>query len=189
MSTYAVYSSVCGGLGFCNEFLRCCLPTRLYYATLMSLKTKVMGGIDKRICEVITRPVVLERLRHNNSWVGLYTVVKVTAERTVIRTGETRTNTESRYYTCSDEEPSAKRLQKAVREHWGVENYLHWTIDMAFREDESKIRTGNVPANMAVLRHISLNIIRGDTTRKVGIKISRGKAGRSTAYLEKLLGW
>ena len=146
------------------------------------------GRIDTRTCEVITGPAVFDSIRHNNNWVGLHTIVKVTSERTVTNTGETRQATESRYYICSDEEPTAKRLQQAVREHWGVENNLHWTIDMAFREDESRIRTGNAPSNMAVLRHIALNLIRGDKDRKVGIKISRHKAGWSTDYLEKLLG-
>jgi hypothetical protein len=59
---------------------------------------------------------------------------------------------------------------------------------MAMREDESRIRTDNAPANMAVLRHIALNVIRSDKSRKVGIKISQHKAGWSTAYMEKLLG-
>lgn len=146
------------------------------------------GRIDTRTCEVITGPVVLERIRHRNNWVGLHTVVKVTSQRTVTSTGETHTSRESRYYICSDEEPTAARLQQAIRQHWGVENNLHWTIDMAFREDESRIRTGNAPANMAVLRHIALNLFRQDGTRKIGIKASRLKAARSTAYLEKLLG-
>ena len=131
---------------------------------------------------------MFDSVRHNNNWVSLHTIVKVTAERTVTSTGETRTSAESRYYICSDEEPTAKRLQQAVREHWGVENNLHWTIDMAFREDESRIRTGNAPSNMAVLRHIALNLIRQDKERKVGVKASRLKAGWSTDYLEKLLG-
>jgi len=146
------------------------------------------GRIDKRTCEVITGPLLYDRLRHNNNWIGLHTIVKVTAERTATNTGDTHKSTESRYYICSDEEPTAKRLQQAVRAHWGIENNLHWTIDMAFREDESRIRIGHAPANMAVLRHIALNIIRGDKDRKVGIKISRHKAGWSTSYLEKLLG-
>ena len=147
------------------------------------------GRIDRRTCEVITGPAVFDSIRHNNNWVGLHTLVKVTTERTVTSTGETHRSTDSRYYICSDEEPNAKRLQQAVREHWGVENNLHWTIDMAFREDESRIRTGNAPSNMAVLRHIALNLIRADKDRKVGIAISRHKAGGNTKYLEKLLGW
>ena len=65
---------------------------------------------------------------------------------------------------------------------------LHWTLDMAMREDDSRIRTDHAPANMAVLRHIALNLIRLDKTRKAGIKASLKKAGWDTRYLEKLLG-
>jgi len=153
-----------------------------------STEDKGHGRIDTRVCEVITGPAVFERMRHNNNWVGLHTIVKVTTTRTATSTGETHTATESRYYISSDEEPTAARMNQAAREHWGVENNLHWTIDMAFREDESRIRTGNAPSNMATLRHIALNLIRGDKDRKIGVKASRLKAARSTDYLERLLG-
>ncbi len=151
-------------------------------------ENKGHGRIEKRTCEVITGKVVTERLKHKNNWMSLNTIVKVTAERTVTNGGETHKSNESRYYICSLKNPSAERMQQAVRAHWGVENNLHWTIDMAFREDDSRIRTDHAPANMAVLRHIALNLIRSDTTRKVGVKASRLKAGWSTDYLEKLLG-
>ena len=150
-------------------------------------KNKGHGRIDKRTCEVITGSVVQERLRHKNKWLNLNTIVKVTAQRTVINTGEVHESTESRYYICSLKNPGAERIQQAVQAHWGVENNLHWTIDMAFREDDSRIRTDHAPANMAVLRHIALNLIRQDKTRKVGVKASRLKAGWSTGYLERLL--
>jgi predicted transposase YbfD/YdcC len=146
------------------------------------------GRIDKRTCEVIAGPAVFESIRHNNNWVSLHTIVRITAERTRTGTGEVRAAAESRYYICSDEEPTAARLNQAVRAHWGIENNLHWIIDMAFREDESRIRTGSAPSNMAVLRHIALNLIRQDKERKVGVRASRLKAGWSTEYLEKLLG-
>lgn len=146
------------------------------------------GRLEKRTCEVIAGPIVLERLRHKNNWVSLNTVVRVTSQRTLTSSGETHVSHESRYYICSLKQPSAEYLQQAIREHWGVENGLHWTLDMAFREDDSRIRKDHAPANMAVLRHIALNLIRGDETRKVGVKASRLKAGWSTNYLEKLLG-
>lgn len=151
-------------------------------------RNKGHGRVEQRLCEVITGPVVLERLRHKNNWVKLQTAVRVTSIRTVTSSGETHQSRESRYYICSLKEPSAERMQQAVRQHWGVENNLHWMIDMAFREDESRIRTGHAPANMAVLRHIALNLIRGDKTRKIGVKASRLKAGRSTHYLATILG-
>jgi predicted transposase YbfD/YdcC len=147
------------------------------------------GRIEKRVCEVLSGPDIIAKLRHKNNWVKLNTIVKVTATRTVTSTGETHTSTESRYYICSLKCPTAERIQAAVRAHWGIENKLHWTLDMAMREDESRIRTDHAPANMAVLRHIALNLIRSDTSRKVGVKISQRKAGRSTRYMEHLLGW
>lgn len=146
------------------------------------------GRVDQRTCEVMGGPDVIAKLRHKNNWVGLNTIVKVTTERTVTSTGEIQENTESRYYICSLKEPSVERMQEAVRAHWSVENNLHWTIDMAFREDESRIRTDHAPANMATLRHIALNVVRQDKERKIGVKASRLKAARSTAYLAKLLG-
>jgi predicted transposase YbfD/YdcC len=146
------------------------------------------GRIDRRSCEVISLPEALEGIRRLDAWPSLHAVAKVTSERTAVVRGETKTSVESRYFICSDEEPKASRIQSAVRAHWGIENNLHWVIDMAFREDESRIRTGNAPANMAVMRHVALNLIRGDRDRKVGVKASRLKAAWGTDYLEKLLG-
>lgn len=144
------------------------------------------GRIEKRVCDVLGGTHVIGQLRHKNNWPGLHTIVRVTATRTSKKTGEV--TEASRYYICSLKSPGAERLQRAVREHWGVENGLHWSLDMALREDESRIRTDHAPANMAVLRHIALNLVRMDKTRKVGIKASLKKAGWDTKYLEKLLG-
>ena len=135
------------------------------------------GRTEKRTCEVMSGPEVISRLRHKNNWVGLKTIVKVTSERTVkpkvgtaaYKSGTPAASTESRYYICSIEKPSAERMQQAVRAHWKVENSLHWVLDMQMRENESRIRTDHAPANMAVLRHIALNIIRSDKTRSVGV--------------------
>lgn len=144
------------------------------------------GRTEKRVCEVMSGPDIIARLRHKNNWVELNTIVKVTAERTSQKTGEVTEQT--RYYICSVQNPSAERMQAAVRAHWGIENSLHWVLDMAMREDDSRIRTDHAPANMAVLRQIALNVVRGDKVRKIGIKASLKKAGRSTAYMEYLLG-
>jgi predicted transposase YbfD/YdcC len=141
---------------------------------------------EKRVCEVLSGVDVVTRLRTKGNWPSLASMAKVTAERTSKTTGVTSTQT--RYYISSLKDPSPEAMQYSVRAHWGIENSLHWTIDMAFREDDSRIRTDNAPANMAVLRHIALNLIRGDTARKVGIKASTKKAGWNTDYLEKLLG-
>lgn len=144
------------------------------------------GRLEKRVCDVLSGSTIIDQIRHKNNWVDLNTIVRVTATRTSKKTGEVTEAT--RYYICSLNNPSAERIQRAVREHWGVENGLHWTLDMAMREDDSRIRTDHAPANMSVLRHIALNLVRMDKTRKVGIKASLKKAGWDTKYLEKLLG-
>jgi predicted transposase YbfD/YdcC len=149
-------------------------------------ENKGHGRIEKRVCGVLSGENVIARLRHKNNWVSLNSIVKVTAERTIQKSGVVSTQT--RYYICSLRNPSAERIQAAVKAHWGIENSLHWVLDMAMREDESRIRTDNAPANMAVLRHIALNLVRADKTRKVGVKASLKKAGWSTDYMGKLLG-
>lgn len=126
------------------------------------------GRVEKRVCDVLSGDYVMDQLRHRNNWHSLRTIVRVTATRTSQKTGEVTEAT--RYYICSLEHPTAERIGRAVREHWGVENGLHWALDMAMREDDSRIRTDHAPANMAVLRHIALNLVRLDKTRKVGIK-------------------
>jgi predicted transposase YbfD/YdcC len=158
-------------------------------ARLRNTNTTESSGhdrVEKRTCEVLSGVDAAERLRTNGNWPSLASIVKVTAERTSKTTGVMSIQT--RYYISSLKDPSPEAMQYSVRAHWGIENNLHWTIDMAFREDDSRIRTDNAPANMAVLRHIALNVIRGDKTRKVGIKASTKKAGWDTNYLEKLLG-
>jgi predicted transposase YbfD/YdcC len=145
------------------------------------------GRIEKRVCEVMSGDDVISRLDHKNNWFGLKTIVKVSATRTTKKTGVVSEQT--RYYICSIKDPSAERIQTAVRAHWGIENSLHWVLDMAMREDESRVRTDHAPANMAVLRHIALNIIRSDRTRKVGIRISQHKAGWDDEYMGRLLGF
>jgi len=74
-----------------------------------------------------------------------------------------------------------------VRGHWGIENGLHWVLDMAFREDESRVRVGHGAANLVVLRHMVVNLLRREQTAKVGIKAKRLKAGWDEQYLLNIL--
>jgi predicted transposase YbfD/YdcC len=91
-----------------------------------------------------------------------------------------------KYYILSIE-GNIETFSHAVRAHWGIENEVHWILDVAFREDLSRIRAGNSAHNFALLRHIALNLLRKETTTKVGIHAKRLKAGWSTNYLEKVL--
>ncbi len=85
-------------------------------------------------------------------------------------------------------EADAEDFALAVRSHWEIENSLHWVLDIAFREDESRIRKGDGAENMAIIRKIALNLLRQENTLKRGIKSKRLKAGWDRSYLLKVLG-
>ena len=118
-------------------------------------------------------------------WCGLSFIAKIVRERTLLSTGET--SNETSYYIGSDTEATARAANVAIRRHWGVENQLHWVLDIAFREDEARHRAKNTAANMTILRHFALNIIRNDSHRKIGIANSRRRAGWDRNYLVRLL--
>jgi predicted transposase YbfD/YdcC len=79
------------------------------------------------------------------------------------------------------------KIAYSIRAHWGVENKLHWTLDMAFDEDHSRARIGNSAVNLAVIRHLALNLLKAEKTLKVGIKTKRAKAGWDHTYLLKVI--
>ena len=124
----------------------------------------------------------LGKLDMASEWEGLVSIAMLESERTV----DTITSVERRYYICSCD-ASAESLYQASRSHWGVENSLHWVLDMAFREDECRVRKGNGAENLARLRHFALNMLKQDKTTKLGIKNKRLKAGWSNDYLLQLL--
>ena len=106
----------------------------------------------------------------------------MTGERHV---GE-KVSIESRYF-ISSLPGDAKQLLHAVREHWGIENSLPWVLDIAFREDESRVRKGHEAENLATMRHMALNLLRRETSSKVGVRAKRLKAGWDQGYLLKVL--
>jgi predicted transposase YbfD/YdcC len=93
---------------------------------------------------------------------------------------------ETRYF-ISSLPLDAKRFAEVVRDHWAVENSLHWCLDISFREDDSRVRIGHAPENLAILRRFALSLIKQDPVRKVGVKCSRKRAGWSNDYLLHLL--
>lgn len=93
---------------------------------------------------------------------------------------------ERRYYLSSLPQ-AVQRFAEAVRGHWNIENSVHWVLDVAFREDDSRIRTGNAPKNFAILWHIALNLLTQDTRCPRGIKTKRLRAGWDEEYLAHLL--
>jgi predicted transposase YbfD/YdcC len=121
-------------------------------------------------------------LPEREEWKNLSAIVM--AQRECYQNGQT--SLEFRYYITSMES-NAKKIAEAVRGHWGIENSLHWVLDIAFREDECRIRKDHAPANFAVLRHIALNLLRKETSKRRSIKTKRLRAGWDTDYLGKIL--
>lgn len=93
---------------------------------------------------------------------------------------------EIRYYILS-KYLAARRFAEAVRGHWGIENSLHWQLDVTFQEDQSRIRKGHADTNFSVLRRTALSMLKNESTLKVGIKNKRLTAGWDETYLEKVL--
>jgi predicted transposase YbfD/YdcC len=137
------------------------------------------GRLEVRRCWVTSDIAWLDPKRE---WAGLQTLALVEAQRQV---GD-QISVERRYY-LSSLPANAKRLLWATRAHWGLENSVHWVLDIAFDEDRCRIRKDHAPANFSLLRQMALNLLRQEKTCKNGIKVKRSKAGWDNAYLFKVL--
>jgi predicted transposase YbfD/YdcC len=139
------------------------------------------GRIEIRECWTISDLETLQHLRGFANWKNLATLSRI---RSVRRIGEEQ-SCEDRYHITSL--TGAKRILKSVRSHWGIENELHWTLDLAFDEDRCRVRKDHGPENFALLRHIALNLLKQEKTCKRGIKGKRLLAGWNQDYLLKVL--
>ena len=156
-------------------------PNNIPYNTHKTVN-KGHGRIEIRTCWTIASDYFQNHLRTFTAWKKLSTIAMVRRER---RLGD-KIEVQIGYYISSLEN-DAEQLLDATRSHWGVENSLHWVLDIAFREDECRVRKGNGSQNLAVFRHIALNLLRQETTAKCGIKNKRLRAGWDEPYLLKVL--
>lgn len=137
------------------------------------------GRIEIRQCWTLSD---LTYLTQKPLWVGLQSVAMLHSER---RIGKS-ISTETRYF-ISSRPGNASEIAQAVRDHWKIENSLHWVLDVSFREDNCRIRSGYAAQNMALLRHIALNLLGQDKSTGRGIAAKRKRAGWNQAYLVKIL--
>ena len=133
-----------------------------------------------RVCEDIE----WLRQRHPH-WVGLRSILAITATREF--KGKDTIETQTRYFISSLDGSDPTRLGQAVRAHWAVENNLHWVLDVAFDEDHNRTRCQHSATNLSIIRHIALNLLKLNTSTKVGIKTKRAKAGWDHRFLLQTL--
>lgn len=147
-----------------------------YCATL----EKDHGRIEGRRCWVTEDT---DWFTEKARWAGLRSFIMVEAEREAL--GQAAT-CERRYF-ISSLPADAKQALRAVRNHWQVENSLHWVLDVGLREDACRTRSAHAPENLATLRHMAVNLLKQERSCKLGIKSKRLKAGWDESYMLKVL--
>jgi predicted transposase YbfD/YdcC len=120
--------------------------------------------------------------KNNGDWAGLRTAVRI--ERTREASGEPTTET---HYYVSSLPPDAQRIGSAIRDHWDIENGLHWGLDVAFGDDDRKIRDARSAENFAIVARMAFTLVKRDPARKRGVAASRKRAGWDTDYLAHVL--
>lgn len=143
------------------------------------------GRIEQRTCSVITN---LQFLDDCKSWPGIVSLIRVEAQRAIKNSDKQESSI--RYY-ISSKKASAEVFNAQIRSHWAVENNLHWTLDVEFREDDSRIRKGDSPENFSLMSKIALNLIerfRNHMPKPISINRIRNKAALSDDLREQILG-
>jgi predicted transposase YbfD/YdcC len=139
------------------------------------------GRVVRRRVFICPQAALLEPLR---DWPGLKTVVAVESIRSL--NGSVKTDTEIRYFlsSCSD---APEVLAKSIRQHWAIENSLHWVLDVTFREDDCRVRDRTAVRNFALLRKIAINFVRRHRTSKTSLRGRRKTAGWNNDYMRQVL--
>jgi predicted transposase YbfD/YdcC len=140
------------------------------------------GRMEIRECWAIDNEAYLSLIRKREQWEGLKSIVRIASQRQIGDQIEIQTR-----YFISSLPADAKKILKCKRSHWKIENQVHWILDIAFREDESRVRKDHAAENLAVLRHIALNLLKKEKTAKGGIHAKRLHAGWNNDYLLAVL--
>jgi predicted transposase YbfD/YdcC len=166
---------------FCQLYLRHEQPME-YFASYEKTVDKDHGRIEIRECWTLPASLYLSRIRNLGDWAKVTTLIVVRRERRL----KDKTEISTSYYIPSLN-ADAKRFLRVIRTHWGIENSVHWVLDMCFNEDQSQLHKDNGAQNLAIIHHIALNLLRNEKTTKGGIKARRLQAGWNDDYLFKVL--
>jgi predicted transposase YbfD/YdcC len=139
------------------------------------------GRLEIRRCWAISDPLAFEALAYFDGWASLGSIAMIQRQRQ----GADRLQSETVYY-LSSLPADAPRLLQASRAHWSVENTFHWTLDVIFHEDASRVRLDDAPENFAVLRHIALNLLKRHPA-KLSLNRKRFRAALDDSFLLALL--
>jgi predicted transposase YbfD/YdcC len=154
------------------------------YASLdyKKIVNKGHGRIEVRECWSTSNPEYLNLIRGVQNWTGIKSIAMIVCTR--IMDGK-----ETQYvrYYISSLGSDAERILQIVRKHWAIENELHWVLDVAMNEDRSRVRKDQTPENLAVLRHIALNLLKQEKTAKGSIRAKQFQAALKEDYLLKVL--
>lgn len=149
--------------------------------TFCETVNKGHGRLEIRRCYALADPQAFQALAHYDGWAGLQSIAVVYRERRL----PDRTQTETAYF-LSSLPADAERILDASRAHWAVENTFHWSLDMTFAEDASRVRLDNAPENFAILRHVAFNLLQRDPS-KGSLKRKRFRAALDDSFLTALL--
>lgn len=144
-----------------------------------TLSEKSHGRIEKRTCSVITD---MDWISKKEGWEKLQSIIRVQSQRIVLQREEVQT--EERYY-ISSLHTSAEHFNGIIRQHWSIENKLHWSLDVIFKEDLSTKQAGNAAENFSVITKIALNLLKHNTLKKTSIKKKRLLCGWDNDFLAK----
>jgi predicted transposase YbfD/YdcC len=151
--------------------------------TITSTTKEVNGGrVEIRTATLLTD---LSRLNQKEEWAGLNSILKIDTERYVKATAE-KTN-ETRYYISSCSKQDAATMNSLARGHWGIENKLHWHLDVTFGEDKSRKRVGNAAKNFNIILKTALILLQRDKENKISVKRKRLKAAHNIGYRESIM--
>lgn len=126
----------------------------------------------------------MDWISNKQKWKKLQSIIRIQTQRTIIQTGEVQT--EQRFY-ISSLLSDPQHFNQIIRQHWSIENQLHWSLDVTFREDISTKQAGNAAENFSIITKIAVNLLKNNTTKKTSIRKKRFLCALDTDYLIKTL--